>query len=109
MAPLYTNNTNNTDYTNYPSSNMRAKIVVVDVNIFFNNKKKETQQVQFVIARRITANCMDIDRQLHGDCLPIAWSLPGNSMSFARRQPTGERTKFLTRFSCICWSDVVSL
>lgn len=44
MAPLYTNNTNNTDYTNYPSSNVRAKIVVVaDVNIFFNNKKKKTQ------------------------------------------------------------------
>ena len=60
MAPLYTNNTNNTDYTNYPSSNVRAKIVVVvDVNIFFNNKKKETQQVQFVIARRITANYME--------------------------------------------------
>lgn len=68
MAPLYTNNTNNTDYTNYPSSNVRAKIVVVvDVNIFFNNKKKETQQVQFVIARRISANCMDIVFQLHRD------------------------------------------
>ena len=68
MAPLYTNNTNNTDYTTYPSSNVRAKIVVVvDVNIFFNNKKKETQQVQFVIARRISANCMDIVFQLHRD------------------------------------------
>ena len=44
MAPLYTNNTNNTDYTNYPSSNVRAKnVVVADVNIFFNNKEKKTQ------------------------------------------------------------------
>ena len=62
MAPLYTNNTNN---TNYPSSNVRAKIVVVvDVNIFFNNKKKKTQGEQFAIARRMTANCMDIEAQL---------------------------------------------
>ena len=68
MAPIYTNNTNNTDYTNYPSSNVRAKIVVaVDVNIFFNNKKKKIQRQQFVIARRITANCIDIVFQLHGD------------------------------------------
>lgn len=64
MAPLYTNNTNNTDYTNYPSSNVRAKIVVaVDVNIFFNNKKKKTQGEQFIIAMRITANCMGIVAQ----------------------------------------------
>ena len=81
MAPLYTNNTNNTnntDYTNYPSSNVRAKIVVVaDVNIFFNNKKKETQREQFVIARRISANCMDIVFQLHGVWLSTACLLPG--------------------------------
>ena len=64
MAPIYTNNTNNTDYTNYPTSNVRAKIVVVaDVNIFFNNKKKKTQQEQFVIAMRITANGMGIVAQ----------------------------------------------
>ena len=50
MAPIYTNNTNNTDYTNYPSSNVRAKnVVAADVNIFFNNKKKETQREQFAI------------------------------------------------------------
>lgn len=67
MAPLYTNNTKNTDYTNYPSSNVRAKIVVVvNVNIFFNNKEKVTQREQFAIARRMTANRMDIVFQLHG-------------------------------------------
>lgn len=67
MSPLYTNNTNNTnntDYTNYPSSNVRAKnVVAADVNIFFNNKKKETQREQFAIAMRITANCMGIVAQ----------------------------------------------
>lgn len=64
MAPLYTNNTNNTDYTNYPSSNVRAEIVVVvDVNIFFNNKEKKTQREQFAIARRISANRMGIVAQ----------------------------------------------
>lgn len=68
MAPLYTNNTNNTDYTNYPSSIVRTKnVVAADVNIFFNNKEKKTQQEQFVIAMRITANCMGIVFQLHRD------------------------------------------
>lgn len=80
MAPLYTNNTNNTDYTNYPSSNVRAKnVVVADVNIFFNNKKKKTQQEQFVIARRISANRMGIVFQLHGICMVIACLLPGGN------------------------------
>ena len=80
MAPLYTNNTNNTDYTNYPSSNVRAKIVVVvDVNIFFNNKEKKTQREQFAIARRISVNRMDIVFQLHGVCLVIACLLPGGN------------------------------
>lgn len=64
MAPLYTNNTNNIDYTNYPSSNVRAKnVVVVDVNIFFNNKEKKTQREQFAIAMRISANSMGIAAQ----------------------------------------------
>ena len=68
MAPLYTNNTNNTDYTNYPSSNVRAKnVAVADVNIVFNNKKKKTQREQFAIARRISANRMGIVFQLHRD------------------------------------------
>lgn len=68
MASLYTNNTNNTDYTNYPSSIVRTKnVVAADVNIFFNNKEKKTQQEQFVIAMRITANCMGIVFQLHRD------------------------------------------
>lgn len=68
MAPLYTNNTNNTDYTNYPSSIVRAKnVVAADVNIFFNNKKKKTQREQFAIARRISANRMGIVFQLHRD------------------------------------------
>ena len=68
MAPIYTNNTNNTDYTNYPSSNVRAKnVAVADINIFFNNKEKKTQQEQFIIAMRITANCMGIVFQLHRD------------------------------------------
>ena len=80
MAPIYTNNTNNTDYTNYPSSNVRAKnVVVADVNIFFNNKDKNTQREQFAIAMRITANCIGIDRQLHGVCQVIACLLPGGN------------------------------
>lgn len=80
MAPLYTNNTNNTNYTNYSSSNVRAKnVVVADVNIFFNNKEKETQREQFVIARKISANRMDIVFQLHGVCLVIACFLPGGN------------------------------
>lgn len=42
MAPLYTNNTNNTDYTNYPSSNVRVKnVVVADVNIFLIIRKRK--------------------------------------------------------------------